>query len=94
MKLDQFQQTNLVAVIERANEIIQAVTTLHHDGDLQGEFLDTLDENAEEGGDWERASIAIARVELLERAVRQEDQNVEKFPEGWEGGIRREFIKE
>jgi uncharacterized protein (DUF1778 family) len=87
LTLTHFTQTNVVAVLERANEILHSLRALSDDVYQQQMFVDLLISKAEAGDEWERASLMLAKVELFEVAVRMEDISVEKFPADWNGGL-------
>lgn len=87
IELSQFKQTNLRAVLERANELLYALGAMTHSHELQENIVTELMNKCETGDTWERAALSLVAVELFERIVREDDSSVEKFPEGWAGGI-------
>lgn len=94
MKLDQFTQTNLVAVLERANLILANITEFGTSPNGEEQIIDSLIKNVDPGDEWEQASLALVKVELMERRIRLEDKQVESFPKGWDGGIYQAFKAE
>lgn len=87
MKTDNFQQLNLVAVIERANEILGLLSQLEGNMSVQRTMITMLINNVEAGNEWEHAALILASLEIMERCMRLEDENLEKAPEGWAGGF-------
>lgn len=87
MKLPQFKQTNLVAVLDRADTILTALHELTNNHTGLERAHAALVAACEPGDDWERASLALVGVELMERRMRYEDPTVESFPANWNGGL-------
>jgi hypothetical protein len=87
MVLDQFTQTNVRGVLERANEFLTGLRLFNISLDQQEDFVERCLQHCEPGDTWERASLALVAVEIFERNIRDQDPNVEKFPKGWNGGV-------
>lgn len=94
MKLEQFTQTNLVAVLERANLILANITEFGTSPNGQEQIIETLIKECDPGDEWERAAMYLAQVELMERRMRRDDPQLESAPDNWEGGIFHNLRKE
>lgn len=90
MKSSHFKQLNLVAVIERADEILAAMEVLNKNPQCQRDILRGMAEEyyrTEPGDDWEHTALRMCELEILERCMRLEDKDLESAPAGWAGGF-------
>lgn len=90
MKTNNFTQLNLVAVLERANQILEAAAILDSNPKVQREIIAHTSANygeMEPGDMWEAASLRLAALEITERCIRAEDPSVESAPAGYAGGF-------
>lgn len=81
-------QLNMIAVVERASELIDHMVKLQMPlKQMSSLATQMLALKKDDLDDWEELAWRIVWMELQERQIREEDPSVEKAPAGWNGGF-------
>jgi hypothetical protein len=85
----QFTNTNVIAIVERASEMLMHMRKLQLDlSDMETLCTHKINTSANVHlDDWEHAAWILARMEVRELFIRDEDPNVERAIPGYNGGF-------
>lgn len=87
MNATQFKQSNVVGVINRANELLESIRSLGASTATQDSLLEMLKGDCMDGDFYEAAALALVECELIELRICYEDPQVPRMSDGWNGGF-------